>query len=122
MSATKTTKSKAPARKAKKAPEAEAANTSTPKAPKAAKKNAQAKTKKTSALDAAARVLGETGLPMTSQELIAAMAAKGYWTSPKGRTPQATLYSSLLREINVKGADARFQKTDRGKFALRVQA
>ena len=118
MSATKTTKTKAPARKAKKAPEAEAANASTPKAPKAAKKNAQAKTKKTSALDAAARVLGESGEPMTCTALIEAMAAKGYWTSPGGKTPSATLYSAILRELNTKGKEARFQKTDRGQFAL----
>jgi hypothetical protein len=49
------------------------------------------------------------------------MAAKGYWTSPGGKTPAATLYSALLREIKVKGAQARFQKTERGKFA-RTQA
>ena len=73
--------------------------------------------KKLSALDAAARVLGEAGKPMNCQEMIAAMAAKGYWTSPAGKTPQATLYSALLREIKTKGDQARFQKTERGKFA-----
>jgi hypothetical protein len=45
------------------------------------------------------------------------MAAKGYWTSPGGKTPDRTLYSALAREINVKGKDARFKKADRGKFA-----
>jgi hypothetical protein len=73
--------------------------------------------KKLSALDAAAKVLGETGQAMTCQEMIAAMAAKGYWASPKGQTPEATLYSAVLREIAAKGKDARFQKTERGKFA-----
>jgi hypothetical protein len=53
---------------------------------------------------------------MTCQELIAAMAAKGYWISPGGKTPQATLYSAMLREITTKGTNSRFQKTDRGKF------
>jgi hypothetical protein len=75
------------------------------------------KDKKTSALDAAAKVLGETGQPMSCQELIELMAAKGYWTSPGGQTPQATLYSAIAREISAKGARSRFVKADRGKFA-----
>src|SRR5689334_17930224 len=40
---------------------------------------------KLSALDAAAKVLGETGQAMNCTELIAAMADKGYWSSPNGR-------------------------------------
>jgi hypothetical protein len=74
---------------------------------------------KLSALDAAAKVLGETGRPMTCPELIAAMAAQGYWQSPNGRTPAGTLYSAVLREIQTKGDQARFRKTARGQFALR---
>jgi hypothetical protein len=74
--------------------------------------------KRPSALDAAALVLGETSQPMTCKEMIDAMAAKGYWTSPGGRTPHSTLYSGILREINLKGTEARFKKTGRGKFAL----
>ena len=73
--------------------------------------------KKTSALDAAAKVLGEAGQPMTCMEMIEAMSKKGYWTSPGGATPQATLYSAMLREIKTKGKDARFKKTERGRFA-----
>jgi hypothetical protein len=38
--------------------------------------------------------------------------------SPKGATPAATLYSAILREMNAKGKDARFVKTERGKFGL----
>ena len=41
------------------------------------------------------------------------MAAKGYWSSPNGQTPAATLYSAILREINVKGKESRFKKTER---------
>jgi hypothetical protein len=70
-----------------------------------------------SAPDAAAKVLAEAGQAMKCQELIAAMAAKGYWTSPGGKTPAATLYSAMLREITAKGAASRFVKTERGKFA-----
>jgi hypothetical protein len=69
-----------------------------------------------SALDAAAQVLSEAGQPMNCQEMIAAMAAKGYWQSPGGKTPQGTLYSALTRELKTKGDQARFQKTERGKF------
>jgi len=78
----------------------------------------EAKAKKLSALDAAARVLAESGQAMTTAALIQAMAAKGYWTSPGGKTPSATLYSGILRELKTKGKDARFQKTERGKFTL----
>ena len=94
--------------------------TSDPKAPKAgkAKKAKEPKAKKTSDLDAAVRVLEEAGQPMTCPEMIEQMAAKGYWTSPGGATPAATLYSAILREINAKGKEARFVKTDRGKFGL----
>jgi hypothetical protein len=77
--------------------------------------------KKTSALDAAAKVLAEAGEAMTTKAMIEAMAAKGYWTSPSGATPAATLYSAILRELTTKGAQARFVKTDRGKFSLRSQ-
>ena len=73
--------------------------------------------KKLSALDAAARVLAEAGSALSCQEMIAAMAAKGYWTSPGGKTPWATLYSAILRELATKGANARFVKTQRGQFA-----
>ena len=75
------------------------------------------KAKKLSALDAAAKVLAETGQAMTCAALIEAMAAKGYWTSPGGKTPAATLYSAILKELKTKGAKARFKKTDRGQFA-----
>jgi hypothetical protein len=88
---------------------------------KAAAARAEAKPQKKkirpSALNAAARVLAETDTAMTCQELIAVMAKKGYWTSPGGCTPQATLYSAIAREINAKGAAARFRKTERGTFA-----
>jgi hypothetical protein len=68
-------------------------------------------------VDAAAKVLGEAGRPMGCKEMIAAMAAKGYCTSPAGRTPPATLYSAIQREINTKGERGRFIKAARGQFA-----
>ncbi len=105
------------------APEAQpqANDATTPKAPrtKKAQASAEPKVKKLSALDAAAQLLAETGAPMNCKELIDAIAAKGYWTSPGGKTPHATLYSAILREISAKGNDARFAKTERGKFAAK---
>jgi hypothetical protein len=83
------------------------------------KKAAPASTaKKMSAIDAAAKVLGEAGEAMNCQEMIKAMGEKGYWTSPGGKTPHATLYSAILRELQNKGNDARFKKMERGKFGL----
>jgi hypothetical protein len=87
-------------------------------AKKTATKKAQAE-RGMSALDAAAKVLGESSEPMASKEMIEAMAKKKYWTSPGGKTPHATLYAAILREINVKGNESRFVKTDRGHFTLR---
>jgi hypothetical protein len=105
---TMTTKKKAPA---KKRPAQKTA------AKPATKKTAQPK--KASALDAAAKVLGEAKEPLTTKELVAAMQAKGYWKSPEGKTPDRTLYSAILREIVLKKAESRFKKTERGKFTLK---
>jgi hypothetical protein len=102
--------------KPKKAPAAD-------KAPKARalrtiEGNVPVRAKKVSALDAAAKVLGEAGKPMNCKDLIETMATKGYWTTPKGKTPHATLYAAIMREINTKGKETRFKKVDRGEFAL----
>jgi hypothetical protein len=90
-----------------------------PKRQRKPKTPAEPKVKKLSALDAAAKVLGETGTPLACKELIDAMAAKGYWVSPGGKTPDATLASAILREISVKGPESRFVKPAPGRFALR---
>ena len=74
--------------------------------------------RKLSAIDAAAKVLAEAGEPMDCQTMIKTMAEKGYWSSPGGKTPHATLYSAILREISTKGQESRFTKTERGKFAI----
>ena len=91
---------------------------STPAKKPRAKHVGNGQTKKLSALDAAAKILAESGQPMNCQEMIDAMAAKGYWSSPGGKTPAATLYSSILRELS-KGTESRFVKTTRGKFAFK---
>ena len=85
---------------------------------KAKKTEREGKALKLSALDAAAKLLGETGKPMSCKEMIEAMAARGYWSSPGGKTPASTLYSGIIKEITTKGKESRFRKTDRGRFAL----
>ncbi len=82
-------------------------------APKAEPKKAR----KMGALDAAAIVLAEAGKSMRSKELIAEMAKRGLWTSPGGKTPEATLYAAILREIGAKGSAARFARAGKGEFA-----
>ncbi len=74
--------------------------------------------KRRSALDAASEVLKKADKPMRCRELIETMAERGLWTSPKGKTPHATLYAALLREIRNKGDASRFRRVDRGLFAL----
>ncbi|GMV25097.1 MAG: hypothetical protein AMXMBFR58_11280 [Phycisphaerae bacterium] len=90
-----------------------------PAAPKASpgKPVSPDKPKRRSALDAAAIVLAKVGKPMNAKDMIDAMAATGLWKSPGGKTPQATLYAALIREIRDKGKKARFRKVERGQFA-----
>jgi HB1, ASXL, restriction endonuclease HTH domain len=108
----KTTRKKAPAKKkatTKADRVSEAANT----VAKAVAKSKKSKTvMKTSALDAAARVLGEAKAPLTTREIIDAMAAKGYWKSPGGKTPERTLVASVVFSIrrDQKSASRREQR------------
>ena len=93
------------------------------KAAKAAENATRAKRggeggKRMGALDAAAQVLKKAGKPMNSKALIASMAEHGLWTSPAGKTPHATLYAAMLREIGAKANAARFKKVERGLFAF----
>ena len=62
---------------------------------KKAKPAASGKPNKLSALDAAAHVLATSKKPMNAKQMINAMAAKGLWTSPGGKTPHATLYTAV---------------------------
>jgi len=77
------------------------------------------KAKKVGALDAAAQVLAASKEPLNCKAMIEAMAKKGLWTSPGGKTPHTTLYSAIIREIALKGKDSRFVKKDRGQFAAK---
>lgn len=88
--------------------------------PKAPKPPTPTKESKMSALDAAEKVLGEEAKPLTAKELVDIMSAKGYWSSPGGKTPWATLNSALMREIKEKGDDSRFAKHPEGGFTLSI--
>jgi hypothetical protein len=90
------------------------------KAPKAPKKAPAPKAadngNKLSMLDAAVKILD--GQDMNCKDMIEQMAKRKLWTSPAGKTPHATLSAALLREIKVKGKEARFRKVGPGKFTL----
>jgi hypothetical protein len=73
--------------------------------------------KRLSGLDAASKVLEDTGVPMNVKEIVEVAFAKGYW-KPAGRTPSATLAAALIREIGKKGNASRFRKSERGNFVL----
>jgi len=110
MATKKTTKPKAASDKAKHPPKAQAGKTRS--------KTTEDKLKKPGVLDGAVKVLAEADEPLSCRELIERMASKGYWKSPAGKTPSATLYSAILRELKTKGSEARFKKVERGRFAL----
>ena len=89
---------------------------------RAAKAPKGAKPKRVSALDAAAQVLAKSEVPMRAKELIAAMDKHGLWSSPGGKTPHATLYAAMIREIAALGDKARFKKHERGVFVATTHA
>jgi hypothetical protein len=74
-------------------------------------------TRRASGLDAAATVLADAGEPLATGEMVKRMLDRGLWTTG-GKTPAATIYAAIVREITVKGDQSRFRKTGRGKFEL----
>jgi hypothetical protein len=81
-----------------------------------AAKEKPAEAKALSGLDAAAQVLREAAVPMNAQDLISRILERGLWKT-EGKTPAATIYAAMIREIKAKGPTSRFQKVDRGRFA-----
>jgi len=73
------------------------------------------KPKRVSGLDLAAKVLADAKEPLNAKTIAERAIAAGWKTS--GKTPEATLYAAIIREIAKKGKDARFVKRDRGLFA-----
>jgi hypothetical protein len=70
-----------------------------------------------SLLNLAAKVLAESTEPLNCQQMVEKVLATGMWQT-EGKTPAATLYSAILREVATKGEAARFRKTERGKFEI----
>ena len=89
------------------------------RAPKGAGQEQKA-AKKLSQIAAAVEVLRAAGEPMTCKAMVELMAEKKLWASPGGKTPEATLYAAIAREIAIKGDEARFRKASPGHFAIRV--
>jgi len=84
-----------------------------------ARKKVERKDGTMSGLDATARVLAEAGEPLNCKTIVERALAKGYWKTG-GKTPQATVYAAIIREIAKKGDASRFAKAERGKFTLKV--
>jgi len=73
--------------------------------------------KRPSGLDAAVQVLADAKEPMNTKEMVAQMLAKGLWRT-SGKTPAATIYAAIIREMATKGNASRFRKVARGRFEL----
>jgi len=90
----------------------------TPKADKTPQnENVEAKREGLSGLDAAHRVLVEIGTPLNARQIAEAILELGYCPNLKGKTPQATISSSMQREIARLGDESRFYKASKGQFA-----
>ena len=69
-------------------------------------------------LEAIEAVLAGEGAPLHYREITKRVLAKGLWKTA-GKTPEATVNARLVVEINQHGKNSRFQRTDKGIFALR---
>ncbi|UYV11938.1 MAG: winged helix-turn-helix domain-containing protein [Phycisphaera sp.] len=126
---TKKTTTKRPAKRAttKKTPPKPAAKKTATRKPApnavtaATKKPAKPKPRKgkqPSGLDLAAKVLARASEPLAAKTIAEHVIAAGWQTS--GKTPHATLYAAMTREIQTKGKDARFVKVERGRFKAKA--
>ena len=103
------------------APSSPADATSVPNAPAAnvAKKGRTPKSapaekpKRMGGLDVAAQLLLAAAKPMSCKELVEDMLARKLW-STTGKTPVATIYAAIIRDIAANGMESRFRKTARG--------
>ncbi|MCK4873626.1 MAG: winged helix-turn-helix domain-containing protein [Phycisphaerales bacterium] len=99
-----------------------ASGTTKPQAATRAKRGDDAKTpKRRGVLDIAAEILAKAKKPMGCKQIVEHALKAGLWKTT-GKTPHATLYAAIIREIAKKGDDARFEKVDRGQFQARKGA
>ena len=61
-------------------------------------------------------MLAEASEPLNTKQMVEAMAAKKLWTSPGGKTPDQTLYASILRDLRKDVLEA--NAADRVKDAI----
>jgi len=73
--------------------------------------------KRPSGLDAAAQVLADADEPLSVKEIVALALGRKLWQT-SGKTPAATIYAAIIREIATKADAARFRKVARGRFEL----
>ena len=79
----------------------------------------RAKRQPMSCKDAAFKVLLGWAEARDVQQLVKEMAERGFWKSPKGVTPWATLYPEIIREIRNRGENSRFLRGERkGAFIV----
>lgn len=76
--------------------------------------------KKLSLLSAAYEVLASDNEALSVRAIVKLAKDRGLWTPGAGKTPEQTLYSAIMREINAKGETSRFTKATRGLFKARV--
>ncbi|MCD4823052.1 MAG: winged helix-turn-helix domain-containing protein [Phycisphaerae bacterium] len=77
------------------------------------------KHKPMSLLAAAVCVMKACDRPLGCKDIIAKAMETNIWQPRNGgKTPANTLHAAVNREIKLKGKDARFRKTERGKFEL----
>jgi len=93
--------------------------TATPAAEAKTRKKTVRKDGTMSGLDAAAKVLADAGKPLNCKTIVERAVAKGYWKSD-GKTPSATVYAAILREIQKEGDASRFVKAERGMFKIKA--
>ena len=69
------------------------------------------------ALEAIEAVLHTEGKPLHYREITSRVLNQGLWHS-EGKTPEASINSMLAVDIQERGAESRFRRTDRGVFDL----
>ena len=74
-----------------------------------------------SMLDAAAKIMRETGCSITCGEIIAHGQATGIIRVTASKTPAGTLSVALNREIRARGDRSRFVRVGRGRYRLNVK-
>ena len=112
-----------PAKETKPATAKESKNSEEPKAADAIPAPtpaAKAPAKKLSLINAAYEVLASDSAALSVREMVNGAKERGLWSPGNGKTPEQTLYSSILREMKVKGEASRFIKEGRGHFKARV--